>query len=137
MSLLSWAAGPVLPYLAGAAGAAILVTSTFGAVQTWRIGRLKYDLNVAAGKLDALQDAKDASERLRALEGQGATVSYDGLAAACAARLPIYVQAGRTLERITNAKPNPDGSRGMCDAQCVRELAGQAGPVGEAGTLPQ
>lgn len=123
--------GPATPYVA----AGMVALAAFGGLQTWRIGRLKYEANVAAAKIDALQDANDASERLRALEGGQAEVSYEGLAAACAGRLPITIQAGRTLERITNAQPNPDGSRGMCDAQCVRELAGQAEPV--AGALPE
>lgn len=105
--------------------------AAFSGVQTWRIGRLKYEINVQAGDLKNLRDAKAASEDLRNKEGKGATVSYEGLAAACAARLPIYVQAGRTLERIVNAPPNPDGSRGLCDAQCLRSLAGQAEPVGQ------
>lgn len=124
---------PVVPYVAGA----MIGLTAFGAVQTWRIGRLKYEANVAAGRIKDLGDAKDASERLRDKEGQGATVSYEGLAAACAARLPIYVQAGRTLERIVNAQPNPDGSRGMCLDDCVRELVGQAEPVGGPGAMPK
>lgn len=115
--------------------AGTLAVSAFAGVQTWRIGRLKYEANVAAGTIKALNDAKDESERLRGKEGQGATVSYEGLAAACAARLPIYVQAGRTLERIVNAKPNPDGSRGMCLDDCVRELVGQAEPESRTGAV--
>ncbi|MBO9710560.1 MAG: hypothetical protein J7521_20355 [Caulobacter sp.] len=122
---------PIVPYVAGV----MIALTAFGAVQTWRIGRLKFEANVAAGEIKALGEAKSASERLRDKEGQGATVSYEGLAVACAGRLPITIQAGRTLERITNAQPNPDGSRGMCDDQCVRELAGQAEPV--AGALPR
>jgi len=117
--------------------AGLLAMTAFGAVQTWRIGRLKYEANVAAGQIKALGDAKQASEDLRDKEGRGATVSYEGLAAACAARLPIYVQAGRTLERIVNAPANPDGSRGLCDAACVRSLVGQAEPVGGSGALPK
>ncbi|WP_431490979.1 hypothetical protein [Paraburkholderia fungorum] len=136
MSLLSWAAGPVLPYLAGVAGAAILATSTFGAVQTWRIGRLKYEANVAAGTIKALGDAKEASENARGREGKQATISYTSIADACASRLPINVEAGRVIERIQNAKPNPDGSRPLCDAACVRALVGETGPVGQSRPLP-
>ncbi|GEM_PF-6785529 len=137
MSLLTWAAGPVLPYLAGAAGAAILATSTFGAVQTWRIGRLKYEANVAAGKISSLQAAKDKSEELRGKESGQADISYEGLAAACAGRIPITIEAGRVIERIQNAKPNPDGSRPLCDAQCVRSLVGEGQYRDQAGALPQ
>ena len=124
---------PLVPYVAGA----MIGLTAFGAVQTWRIGRLKYEANVAAGQIKALGDAKHASEDLRSKEGRGATVSYEGVAAACAARLPIYVQAGRTLERIVNAPPNPDGSRGLCDAECVRDLVGQAEPEGGSGAVPR
>lgn len=124
---------PLVPYVAGA----MIGLTALGAVQTWRIGRLKYEANVAAGQIKAMGDAKQASEDLRDKEGQGATVSYEGLAAACAARLPIYVQAGRTLERIVNAQPNPDGSRGMCLDDCVRQLVGQTEPVGGPGALPK
>ena len=124
---------PAIPYVAGA----MIALTAFGSVQTWRIGRLKYEANVAAGQIQALGAAKARSEHLRDKEGQGATVSYEGLAAACAARLPIYVQAGRTLERIVNASPNPDGSRGMCLDDCVRSLVGEARPVGGPGTLPR
>lgn len=122
---------PLAPYIL----AASFALAAFGGVQTWRIGRLKYEANVAAGQIKALGDAKQASEDLRDKEGQGATVSYEGLAAACAARLPIYVQAGRTLERIVNAQPSPDGTRGMCLDDCVRELVGQAEPVGGPGAV--
>lgn len=104
-------------------------------IQTARLAHAKADLNDARTEIAALSAAKAESERLRDKEGQGATFSYEGLAAACAARLPIYVQAGRTLERIVNAQPNPDGSRGMCDAECVRDLVGQAEPVGGPGAV--
>ncbi len=105
-------------------------------LQTARLDHAKRDLNDARTEIAALSAAKAESERLRAKEGQGATVSYEGLAEACAARLPIYVQAGRTLERIVNAPLNPDGSRGMCDAECLRSLVGeQARPVGQAGAV--
>lgn len=124
---------PAVPYVAGA----LIALTAFGSVQTWRIGRLKHEANVAAGQIKALGESKAESERLRDREGQGATLSYEGLAAACAARLPIYVEAGRTLERIVNAPANPDGSRGLCDADCVRGLVGQARPIGEAGALPK
>lgn len=125
--------GPATPYVA----AGMVALAAFGGLQTWRIGRLKYEANVAAGKIDALQDAKDTSERLRALEGGQADVSYEGLAAACAGRLPITIQAGRTIERIQNAKPNPDGSRPLCDDRCVRSLVGEDQHRDQAGALPQ
>jgi hypothetical protein len=113
---------PLAPYI----GAAMIALVAFGGVQTWRIGRLKYEANVSAGKLQAMTDAKAKSEELRGREGAQSSVSYEGLAAACAARLPIIIKAGAEAQRITNAKPNPDGSRGMCDRACLMRLAGQS-----------
>lgn len=116
--------------------AGLLAASAFAGVQTWRIGRLKYEANVAAGTIKALGDAKEASENARGREGKQATISYTSIADACASRLPINVEAGRVIERIQNAKPNPDGSRPLCDAACVRALVGETGPVGQSRPLP-
>lgn len=119
---MNWILSPLAPYIGGA----MIALAAFGGVQTWRIGRLKHDANVAAGKIEALTVAKAESERLRSREGAQSSASYEGLAAACAARLPIIIKAGAEAQRITNAKPNPDGSRGMCDRACLMRLAGQS-----------
>jgi hypothetical protein len=116
---------------------AIAVLAALLWIQTARLDHARRDINDARVEIAALSASKAESERLRDKEGQGATFSYEGLAAACAARLPIYIQAGRTLERIVNAQPNPDGSRGMCLDDCVRQLVGQAEPVGETRALPR
>lgn len=114
------------------AGLIILAT-----VQTKRLDRAKADLAAARGQVVALSAAKAESERLRGLEGQRDAQSYSDMQAACLARTPITIAAGRTIERLVNAPLNADGSRAMCDASCLRSLVGQTGSDRQAGTLPR
>lgn len=105
------------------------------AIQTKRLDRAKVDLAEARGQVVALNVAKAESERLRSLEGQRDARSYSDMQAACLARTPITIAAGRTIERLVNAPLNADGSRGLCDAQCVRNLVGETGSERQAGTV--
>lgn len=117
--------------------AGTLAVSAFAGVQTWRIGRLKYEANVAAGTITALQASKNASEALRGKESARDTQSFTDLQTLCLSRLSASVGAGRTIERIVNAPANPDGSRGLCDDECLRSIMGEeAGSSGQAGKLP-
>lgn len=107
------------------------------AIQTKRMDHAKADLAEARIQVAALSAAKAESERLRNVEGQRNATSYSDMQAACLARTPITIAAGRTIERLVNAPLNADGSRGICDSACLRSLVGEAEHDGQTGTLRQ
>lgn len=117
--------------------AALILALGFGGVQTWRIGRLKHEANVAAGKITALQTAKDESERLRDEEGDAATASFDAQSAACSTNFAAALSRGRLIERAINAPSNPDGSRAIIDASVLRPILGQTGSDRSSDALPR
>lgn len=117
--------------------AALILALGFGGVQTWRIGRLKHEANVAAGKIVALNNAKAASEAARGREADAATNSFNALQSACAVSLVEATKRGRLVERIIHAPPNPDGSRGLVSDVSLRALLGQAGSEGSGGSVRQ
>jgi hypothetical protein len=127
----------ILAPFVGHIAAALILALTFAGVQTWRIGRLKYEANVAAGEIKALQKAKDDSEALRDREGDAATASFDAQTAACSTNFAAALSRGRLIERAINAPSNPDGSRAIIDASVLRPILGQTGSVRSADALPR
>jgi len=117
--------------------AALILAIGFGVVQTWRIGRLKYEASVAAGEIKALQKAKEESEALRDKEGDAATASFDAQTAACSTNFAAALSRGRLIERAINAPSNPDGSRGIIGAGVLRPILGQTGSERNADPLPR
>jgi len=118
-------------------GVILAVALLFGGVQTWRIGRLKHEANVSAGKIVALNNAKAASEAARGLEATDATTAFNALQSACAVSLAEATKRGRLIERIIHAPPNPDGSRGLVSDVSLRALLGQTGSAGVGGSVHQ
>lgn len=105
----------------------------FAGVQKVRLDHAKAELVSVKRDLAAMSEAKAASEKLRAEEAKEATDSYSALQSFCTANFQAALSRGRVIERIINAPPNPDGSRGLVGADSLRALLGQeAGSDGEA-----
>lgn len=111
--------------------AGLIVLAT---IQAKRLDHAKADLAEARIQIAALSAAKAESEHLRNIEGRRDATSYSDMQAACLARTPITIAAGRTIERLVNAPLNADGSRGLCDAVCIRSLIGET--AAESGRAP-
>lgn len=123
---MSWL-NPFAPYLA--AGTLALVV--FGGVQTYRIGNLKNDVNVANGKVQALTDANKALSEKREAERHEAQTSYNKLSTTCTADMLASLKTGRLIERITNAPAPSNGTRGRVSASVVRQIFTGTEPVGQ------
>lgn len=109
----------------------------FAGLQTARLDHAKGDLATIRRDLVAMTSAKAASEVLRAKEAKDATDAYEALQTSCTANFQATLSKGRIIERIVNAPPKPDGSRGLVDASSLRALVGQeAEPVHPAGAMP-
>lgn len=122
---------PFAPY---ALGAAVLVVG-FAGVQTWRIGNLKNDINIAEGKIQALTKANSLLQTKREDERVEAQGSFNDLSARCTADMLSSLKTGRLIERVINAPAPTNGSRGRISASSVREILDPAEPVGETGPV--
>lgn len=115
---------------------AIALALALALVQTARLDHAKSDLATARRDLVAMTSAKAASEGLRSKEAGEATEAYEALQANCTANFQAALSKGRIIERIVNAPPKPDGSRGLVDASSLRALVGQeTEPVGAGGEV--
>lgn len=106
--------------------AAVILALVLGlGVQTYRIGRLKHDVDVVRTERDtARAEAKSCADN-REREAQTAIHSFDGLTSACSAERTIAVNAGRTLERIVHEPaPAPGAARRIIGAGELSALTG-------------
>jgi hypothetical protein len=109
----------------------------FAGVQTWRIGNLKYEANVAEGEIKALTAANSILRQKREDERIENQASFNGLSTRCTTDIIASLKTGRLIERITNAPAPRDGTRGRIPASSVREIFGSSEPVGKAGPVPR
>jgi hypothetical protein len=119
----------VIRYVAALAAVAAL----FSGVQTWRIGRLKHEVNEVRGELVAVRADNKVLERKLSDQRKEASSALADVQSRCTASIAVALKSGRVIERVTNAPSNPDGSRGRIDAASLRDVfgasEGQARPV--------